>query len=68
MQLLARPAKQGYTLKSLATQLLRDPYPAKIDETDAPTVVVIRTQAVHWQAVRRELMPWPRGLRSCDLA
>lgn len=41
MQLLARPAKQGYTRKSFATQLLRGPYPAKIDETDAPTVVVI---------------------------
>lgn len=41
MELLARPAKQGYTLKSFATQLLRGPYPAKIDETDAPTVVVI---------------------------
>lgn len=40
MELKARPAKQGYTLKSLAIQLL-GPGPAKIDETDAPAVVVI---------------------------
>ncbi len=40
----ARPAKQGtlvYTLKSLGVQLLHGPHPAKIDETDAPAVVVI---------------------------
>ncbi len=44
MELKTRPAKQGtlvYTLKSLAVQLLRGPHPAKIDETDAPAVVVI---------------------------
>lgn len=44
MELKARPAKQGtpaYILKSLAIQLLHGPGPAKIDETAAPTVVVI---------------------------
>ena len=41
MELQARAGKQGYTLKSFATQLLLGPHPAKVDETDAPTVVVI---------------------------
>src|SRR5215470_4419603 len=41
MELRARPAKQGYTLKSFAVQLLCSPHPAKIDEIEAPAVVVI---------------------------
>jgi hypothetical protein len=46
MELQARPAKQGalvYALKSFAAQLLLGPHPAKIDETDAPAVVVINS-------------------------
>ena len=41
MELKARPAKQGYRRRSFARQLLLGPHPAKIDETDAPAVVVI---------------------------
>ena len=46
MELKARPAKQGYTRRSFAVQLLRGPHPAKIDETDAPAVVVIGSSGV----------------------
>ena len=44
MELTTRPARRGtlsYSLRSLAAQLLLGPGPAKIDETDAPAVVVI---------------------------
>jgi hypothetical protein len=41
VELQIRPAKPGYRLKSFAAQLLLGPHPAKIDETDAPAVVVI---------------------------
>ena len=40
MELQARPAKQGYALKSFVVELLGSP-PGKIDETDAPAVIVI---------------------------
>lgn len=41
VELQIRPAKPGYRVKSFAAQLLLGPHPAKIDETDAPAVVVI---------------------------
>jgi hypothetical protein len=41
MELKARPAKPGYRRRSFMRQLLIGPYPAKIDETDAPAVVVV---------------------------
>ncbi len=44
MELKVRPAKHGtlaYTLKSLAVQLWLGGGPAKIDQTDAPAVIVI---------------------------
>jgi len=40
VELRARPAKQDYLIKSFAIQLLL-PGASKIDETDAPAVVVI---------------------------
>jgi hypothetical protein len=40
VELRARPAKQDYLIKSFAIQLLL-PITSKIDETDAPAVLVI---------------------------